>query len=666
MIPLPSGHLPQVSSCHNPPDFASAKSRQELMTDCLIRTGLYFHSIKRTPGIDPSRISTEIATTASNIISVFKKCSGNPPSPPETKKNHCTNVALFLLHLEEGSLSKSHIDREFRSLNLDEESMNFLADHVGKALSLEPDHAKNQIRENPSLLLQIQNDKHENIVEVLLERLEQRASILTDLDTIERCHTSGSSISDLLGLLQECSSSGLFSWYVEKINGHDKKALFEADPALFFEEHPSLLNEMRSSFSTLQRDAEEIFHQVIEKEGDAGEKQTVILEFAKALCLQFQYPALEDLRQSDFPLEYLDIKTWNQSARIELAEFMAKNNPSLLVILIDKFGIEPENQEALINLAKIVAQNDPESLAYYIQDFGIDPQNQDALINLATIIAQNAPEFLAQKFNNFKIDPQNQDARGYLATIIAQNEPRALAPYIEYFGIDPRNQATRIKLANIIAQKVPHLVAKYIKSFGIDPQNQEDLVNLAKIIAQNEPQLLAVHIKYFRIDPQNQAAIVNLAKIVAQNAPQSLAMYIRNFGIDFHNQEALINLATIIAQKAPQLLAMYIQNFGIDSHNQEELINLATIIAQNAPGSLASSIKNFGIDSKNQEALINLATIIAQNDPKSLAYYIDSFRIESADVIASLLILGSMHLLLQAPSSYQILDKNLQRDVSEF
>ena len=200
--PPPSDFSPKETSYHSLPDFDSVKSETELMTDCLVRTGLYFHWLQRrggAEGIDKGRISAAMSEAASKIRTVYEKCQSGSYLPegegsswdlsahqlPVPVKPYA-KIARFLLHLEEGSLSKEALASEFHSLNLDRQSVKFLSKHLGTSLGQTSELATEAMFQDPRLLLQIQNDQHENIVEVLLDRLEQRDSITAELERINK------------------------------------------------------------------------------------------------------------------------------------------------------------------------------------------------------------------------------------------------------------------------------------------------------------------------------------------------------------------------------------------------------------------------------------------------------------------------------------------------
>jgi hypothetical protein len=202
--------LPQGSSFHRLPDFSTAKSRIELVTDHLVRAGLYFHWIQRTQALDPARLSTEISSAVSKIASVYESCAYlhshcfSLHSMPVAEK-----VALFLLHLEDGAFSKQFLIAEFDALDL--QCKDFLVHIVARSHRIPVEDAKAAIHQNPCLLLQLENSKSENVLEVLLERLDQRASLRTELNKL----AIYKSIPDQLKIqLAKSPLLSLFSWFV--------------------------------------------------------------------------------------------------------------------------------------------------------------------------------------------------------------------------------------------------------------------------------------------------------------------------------------------------------------------------------------------------------------------------------------------------------------------
>ncbi|MCX6991054.1 MAG: hypothetical protein NTX49_08355, partial [Chlamydiae bacterium] len=507
MIPLPSGLLPKVSCCHSLPDFDSAKSVIELMTDRLVRTGLYFHWLKKTEGIDPSRISTEMFSAVNKIMTVFKQRDGRPSSSDSSASTEVyKKVARFLLNLEEGSFSSEKLAQKF--LSLDRESLDFLVQHVGTSLHLSQEQALGTIQQAPHLLLQIQNEKNENILEVLLKRLEERDSILDELTRIKSLPIPDRE--SLMNLLYKSPCFSLFCWYVWHNEGGKGNPNFghltygedrlNEDPSLLFKGDSSLLETM----SSLQR-KDEIFSL---KATESRDNQSVMVELAKLCAQQNGYGTAEFIH-------IFGIDPSNQAALIEVAKLCAQQGARGIASRIQNFKIDPSNQAALIEIAKLCAQQDGLYTAEYIQEFGIVPSNQAALIELAKLCAQQGDRGVASRIQNFKIDPSNQEALIEIAKLCAQQDGLYTAESIQEFGIVPSNQAALIELAKLCAQQSGYGTANRIQKFRIDPSNQVALIEISKLCAQQNGKGTAEYIQNFGIDPSNQAALIEIAKLCA-------------------------------------------------------------------------------------------------------------------------------------------------------
>jgi hypothetical protein len=107
MISPPFYLLPQTISFHTLPDFGTAKSKTELMTDYLARTGLYFHWLQRTQPLDPGRVSIEISSAATRITNVYM--SKDDSLPFSQGKSASDKLAFLVLYCEVGFFPKFFI-----------------------------------------------------------------------------------------------------------------------------------------------------------------------------------------------------------------------------------------------------------------------------------------------------------------------------------------------------------------------------------------------------------------------------------------------------------------------------------------------------------------------------------------------------------------------------
>jgi|GEM_PF-2955490 len=529
MIPIPSALLPNVDIFQSLPDFDSAKSQTELMTDRLVRTGLYFHKMKRTAGIDPARISTEMTSAASNIMAVYKErveseySSGVSPHFSDSQR-----VAEFILRLEEGSYSKESLAREFQSLSLDRHSEVFLLQHVSRLLAISSNEARDRIQADPYLLLEIQNDKNENIVEVLLQRLLQRASILPTLESIQ--YYSEYSSKDLLIELERSGHFSLFCWYVWYSRGGKDDPNFgnstygedqiKGNPKILFEGRPSLIEEMISSFHSLDRNTQDPFH-LVEKQEDNRDRHSVMVEMIKLFAQQDMRSALKYISRPGISL-YFDSKELLEVAKICIEQDMKYVLQNLIA-----FNQLLSDRESRLELAKFCAGKDAYLANRYVNSFGLDPNTDSKeLIELITVLANRAAGLTTRSIKDVGInikDPKNQPFLIECAKVCAEQDGWKTGYCIEDFHIDPKsNQQVLVEIAKRCVIQAGSRIAHIIKSFGIDPiAGQEELRKIAKLCFNCDPVGdLLLYLKNFNLSSQeivDSLAILSLMKVLLRD-----------------------------------------------------------------------------------------------------------------------------------------------------
>lgn len=518
MVLPPSNLLPQDGSFHRLPEFGTAKSKIEL----LVRTGVYFHWLERTRPIDPERVSIEMPSAVSSMMAVYESKEDTFLFSESISASE--KVALFLLHLEDGSFSKESLASEFNAL--DSQCRDFLVHQMGRSLGKSESDANDAILENPCLLLQIENGKQENILEVLLERLDQRASVGAELQDLAKLQIEPEL---LKAKLLTSPSFGLFCWFVWYSEGgkddpHLGHPTFGEDriketPTILFE--PKIQTQIEAFCSSLQLDIDEEFTL---KEGER-ENDPIIQKMLELIILQDVYEAIEYL-------------------------------PKLGII----------DQKAVIEIAKLCATKSGEITGFCIENFSIIDQKDR--IEIAKLCAKQNGEATASCIMNFKI--VDQGALFEIAKICARQNVQGTAYRIQNFGIV--DQRALIEIVNICARQYPEIIVRDICKFGIT--DQVALIEIGKVCAKQNGESTAFYIKNFAI--VDEKALVDIAKLCARQNGTGTALYIQNFAIA--NEKALVEIAKLCAKQNGGATAFNIDKFKIINPYALESVEILCLI----------------------------------------------------------------------------------------
>ena len=207
--PLNSSQLLPLPSFFMMPDFTTACSLQDLSAQ-LARAVLTLHREAKDPHIDPSRIDTKVQEIAGIVGSVYERVHLARPTTPLSP---LAKLSLFLLHLEDGSLSKKSLVEEFRAL--DSKTRSALSSFVwetGDKPEDRPEYGIEEIEKDPYILLHICNEGNENILEELLQAYHREEQLLPFREELRRLQATS-----LDQLLSTAAASTYFSqlcWYV--------------------------------------------------------------------------------------------------------------------------------------------------------------------------------------------------------------------------------------------------------------------------------------------------------------------------------------------------------------------------------------------------------------------------------------------------------------------